>query len=568
MYQRGVIVFGLLLAMLPIFGIERTSAASATFFYSPSTIRINVGQTATVQLSISSPNQAINSADGRVVLPSSQVSAVSVSKSGSIFTNWPEEPTISGSTIRFAGGLPTPGYKGSSGKVISFTIRGNAEGTGVITLSGGRILANNSSSTNIYSGAGIATVVVSRTVSGAVISSGTHPKPTSWYNSKDLSLSWTRPSGVTSYSYSLSHSTGQTGQSGTTGATTVKFEDLADGVWTFRLTTNYSDGKTATSSFTIQIDTTPPDHADFTTIRKNGSTDPFPVIKFEATDALSGISKYQIVVDGNETFETTKNSIKLPRQVPGKHQVVFRAYDKAGNFRETVGNFEVDGFAGPTITDSSNLLSIFQKIELTGKAQYGNTLNLFIDGKQVHSVLVKDILSEQQKASVDIASANSETTVEWHVQLTNGLFPGVHTIFATQTKPDGALSTKSNEVSIRVLVDSVTVLGIKIPLVILVLFTIAVLILTIIASLIWIRALKSRLSRGGAKNIKVVEEIVDKNLSGLQHDLERKLGHNSFETSSIISEEVNQTQENIDNEIDGIVRKTGQSEKDPPNDTK
>ena len=170
-----LIILIIVALFVQIFGalpIAKVQAAAASYYFSPSFINISTGQSKTVSLYVST-DQAINSGSGTIVLPTNYVSVSAVSKSGSIFSLWTTNPSISGSTIKFGGGLSNPGYNGSSGKILSFTIRGKSEGTGLITLNSGQILANDGKGTNIYTSTSTATINVTRVVSGAAIASET-----------------------------------------------------------------------------------------------------------------------------------------------------------------------------------------------------------------------------------------------------------------------------------------------------------------------------------------------------------------------------------------------------------
>ncbi len=553
MKLRGAfLAISVLLALSPLLVTAPVRAATGSFYFSPSTIRLNAGQTATVSLYISTPDQAINAADGTIVLPDAQASGVSVSKSGSIFANWPEEPNISGASIRFAGGLPTPGYQGSSGKVLTITIRAKGEGTGLISLTGGRILANNSSSTNIYGGAGTSTVIVTRTVSGGAISSSTHPDQAKWYKAKDALLSWTKPSGVSGYSYTLSHDGGQASKSGTGPQTSASFNGLADGVWTFSLTTNYSDGKTASSSFIFRIDMTPPAEFSFKSESKNGSTDPFPTLSYTTTDTPSGIDHYEIIIGDDPPITTTDTSFKLPKQKPGKYNVIVRAFDKAGNSTDATGSISVEGFPGPVIKNFPKYVSIFQPIFLTGSALYGSKVQIYVDGEMLFEFAVKDHLSDKQKQSPSIAGVTDESSVEWVIELKNGKPPGKHLIYAIQTRPDGAESNRSNEVTVRVLSDSVSLFGYSFPMLL-----VALILLLIVAalSLIAIRLMRKlrKLGVGWKKRKKDIETKIQEEMKGLQSDLERRIQPstvNPVDPNKIIEEEIEKTKRDITDTIE------------------
>lgn len=404
-------------------------------------------------------------------------------------------------------------------------------------------------STNIFSGASSATVTVTRVVTGAAITSTTHPDPAKWYKAKDASLTWTKPAGAASYSYTLSHDDDQPSKSGSGTATSANFSELADGIWTFSLVTTFSDGKTASSSYTIRVDTTPPAKFEFTTERKNGSTDPFPIISFTTTDTPSGIERYEVIVDSNEPISTTENTIKLPKQRPGKHTIIIRAIDKAGNSTDSVGSFNVDGFAGPIITDYPSIVSIFQKIKLTGTALYGAKVQLYIGGIAVEEFIVKDHLSDDQKKSPEIATVTDDSTVEWTYEMKNGQLPGYRLLYATQTKTDGAESNQSNQVKFLVAPDSVNVLGVNVPLLLIVFLLLIVLVVAGAFIVIGYRRVRGVVVKR-RKNNEELERIVKEKMDGLQHDLERRISHITKNPGKVIKGEINVIEDEIIEEIE------------------
>ena len=542
-WRGGLLGLACLWAVLPfILLVQPTKAAGATYYFSPSNIKLNVGQTATVSLFISSTTEAINAGDGTIVLPTSYTSGISLSKSGSIFTLWPEDPVISGSTIRFAGGKAAPGYQGAGGKVLSFTIRGSAEGTGIITLSGGRILANNASSTNIFGGAGNATVTVSRTVSGATISSPTHPDQSTWYKGKDATLNWSKPSGASSFSYTLSHSGGEATRTGSGAETTASFTGLADGVWTLALTTSYSDGKTASSSYTVRVDATAP--ADFTaTLEQQGESDPRPILKFTTTDSGSGIDHYEIIVDNKSVGTTTEGQFQLPIQTPGNHNYIIRAFDKAGNTTDATGSFKVEGFAGPIITHWPNFTSVLEPLFFKGKGRYDSKIILYIDGNQIAEFLVKDNMSDDAKRETDTSALTGDEFVEWSYTYRGVLQPGKHPVYAHQQRSDGALSDRSNEVEVTVLWASIRIGKFVVPTLFLSIFIGILFILVVVA--IWYRFRFILLII--KRRVKDAEDEVNHDLEAL----ESQLGKDSTRAKGSI--ELART--NIVYKLDGIFKK-------------
>src|SRR3989344_6662876 len=86
-------------------------AQAATIFFSTSSGDYTIGNILNASVIVNTQGKAVNNADAVINFPTDLLEVVSISKSGSIFTLWVEEPAFSNSAgaITFNGGLPTPG---------------------------------------------------------------------------------------------------------------------------------------------------------------------------------------------------------------------------------------------------------------------------------------------------------------------------------------------------------------------------------------------------------------------------------------------------------------------------
>ena len=141
--------FCLLIFAFLIFAVNTASAA--TLYFSPASGNQTAGNIMTVNVLVNSQGQAINSADTIITYPINYLEVVSISKSGSIFSLWVEEPTFSNGsgTINLSGGLPTPGYNGTAGKIIGITFRLKTAGTASLVFSSASVRANDGYGTNV-----------------------------------------------------------------------------------------------------------------------------------------------------------------------------------------------------------------------------------------------------------------------------------------------------------------------------------------------------------------------------------------------------------------------------------
>ncbi len=362
LFIGGIILVGCL--MIP------TVAHAATLFLSPSSRSYEVGDSFSVGLYVNSDGQSINSAQANVSFPTNLLEATSVSSSG-IFTLWPVNPTYSNSTgtVSFAGGVPG-GYNGGSGLIITISFRAKTAGTAHVTMGGASILANDGLGTDLFSGAGSGTYVISEPgveppppdldlPNTPTISSATHPEQSLWYKNSNPAFTWTTESGVTNYSFALDDQAGTVpdGNSDSTDAQT-SFSDISDGVWYFHVKSLNKDGWGPTAHYKIQIDTTPPNDFSINLLDGRRTEVTSPRISFETTDDLSGIHHYDLITDGGDAVGLDIGSTTpytLADLAIGRHNVTAVAYDQASNSTSANNYFTIveAGAEPPVIIDNT-----------------------------------------------------------------------------------------------------------------------------------------------------------------------------------------------------------------------
>ena len=147
-------------ASLP-FGLKVADAAMLHFF--PSSGNQTAGNILNVSVLVNTQGKAINNAEAAIRFPTALLEVVSISKSGSIFTLFVEEPTFSNSagTISFNGGLPTPGFTGSAGKMVTIAFRIKSAGSASLIFTSGAVRANDGLGTDVLSSMDTATFSIS-----------------------------------------------------------------------------------------------------------------------------------------------------------------------------------------------------------------------------------------------------------------------------------------------------------------------------------------------------------------------------------------------------------------------
>jgi len=348
---------------------------AASLYPTPANGSYSKGETFSVSVYVSSSDQAMNATSGTLSFPPDKLEVSSVSKSGSIISLWVKEPTYSNSagTVSFEGIVLNPGYTGSAGKVLTINFKTKAPGSAPITFSSGAILANDGQGTNILSSMGTARFDIEVPVTGPVadasdnppssagtplapaIKSDTHPDSDIWYNVDVPNFSWDVPADVSAVRLLV----GKSPQAEpTVGYSPVissrQLETLDDGIWYFHVRLKNSVGWGGISHFRFQIDTQDPKVFDMTKLEEPDLTNPTRSFLFEAEDETSGIDHYEIQLDNGDmlTWQDDGGHIyQTPILGPGRHTMVVKAVDAAGNFLTNFSEFIIDPIKSPEITD-------------------------------------------------------------------------------------------------------------------------------------------------------------------------------------------------------------------------
>lgn len=129
------------------------ATSGATMSLSPTNKTVNQGSEFSVAVQLQAPTAAdrFNSADVTLSFPVAKLQVVSISKTGSVFSMWPEEPSYSNTdgTVRFAGGR-TSGFQGT-GTAVTIRFRTAVMGDAAVTMTSGQVLANDGRGTNLLS---------------------------------------------------------------------------------------------------------------------------------------------------------------------------------------------------------------------------------------------------------------------------------------------------------------------------------------------------------------------------------------------------------------------------------
>ena len=349
--MRYSFILGIL--FLGCFG-SAPSAHAATLSASPSTGVYSTGSTFTVRVIVNSAGKPINAADGTLSFNPSELSVVSASRGGSIFNLWVTEPTVSGGSITFSGGIPS-GYTGGAGNVMTVTFRAKGSGPARVSFSGGSVLANDGRGTNVLTSMDggnytiqaatptpapeqviVEYVAPANTPGAPSVTSSTHPDQKKWYAVKEAVLNWDVPSGVTAVRTALdTHSTAVPTKVYDTPMKTLKLADVPEGVSYFHIQFKNKDGWGKVTHFRLAIDNQKPSAFTITLPEGADLSAPVQTLELHAVDATSPVLKFKIQIDTLSPYEfiatTSQAKLTLPSLSPGVHNVTIEAFDAAQN---------------------------------------------------------------------------------------------------------------------------------------------------------------------------------------------------------------------------------------------
>ena len=480
-YKIALII--LFLGMLPV------AAEAATLYFSPSSGSHAVGTTFSVSIYVSSADQAMNAASGVISFPQDKLEATSLSKTGSIFTLWVQEPSFSNSagTINFEGIVLNPGFTGAAGKIITINFRAKAAGSALVNFSSGSVLANDGKGTNIltslgnaqfslgYVGPTVPEATTPSAVSGAPsapqISSPTHPDPNKWYAKKDAKFTWSLPSDVTSVRLLVGKIPAAIPTVVYTPAINEKeVTNLDDGIWYFHVQLRNASGWGEISHFRFQIDTQPPEPFEIKFVDGKETTHPQPTLAFETTDEMSRIDYYEVKIDQEPPIKIKETEYKMPVQILGEHTVIVKAVDKAGNYTLAMTEINVLPIEAPIITDYPRELLPGSILSIKGTALPEVTIRVYI---------------QKDEKEIKTGETKSDKEGRWTYIEVEPVEKGMYEVWAEAIDSSGAKSKPSEKVTIQVVSPAFIRIGKLAIDYLMTIITLLVLILILVLGVIW-----------------------------------------------------------------------------------
>lgn len=434
-------------------------------YVSPANVSFNRGTEFSVDVKINSEGEAINAAQATISWPANILEFVGADKTSSVFNFWVEDPTLSGSSnsLSFVAGT-AKGISGGTLQILKIKFKALGTGAGEISVSDAGVTASDGKGTNILSvskgssfgvekapvvsspqeSAPQPVVVVRPAVLGQklpaapVVRVPSYPDPAVWNNSLgELIALWDVPLDVSKMSVSLDHNSNSVPATIEKElATGKKFGVLEEGIWYLHVQFGNNIGWSPVTHYRIAIDTQPP--LPFEIILPEGSiTDnPAPIFQFKTSDALSGLKEYQVRIDNNEAIKVPASEFKgdfpLPLQIPGKHRVVVRAIDEAGNSIEDDESIEILSIPSPTFSFVTKELFSEENRGLSVKGSALPNADVLLELRWVSELETNDVIAKK--------TARVNDQGNWEASFEESLRNGEYYVVAQSRDSRGALS--------------------------------------------------------------------------------------------------------------------------------
>lgn len=510
-----IIIFAVFLLLLSGF-----NAQAATFFLSTKSENFTIGDKLEIDIKIDSEDVGFNAAQATIQFPKDILEVTELNRLSSVFNLWLQEPIFSNQdgNVNFMGGS-TSGFVGKSLEVLKIVFKVKGSGTANLVFTDGAITASDGSGTNILSAmkgikivsapsqeiAKIIELAKPVQITRPAVPSGVlpakpvvevplYPDEKRWHNISALFFTnWPLPADVIAVATALNKNPSFNPEKSGGLFNNQQFSPLEDGVWYLlvRFKNNIDWGPVA--HYKISVDTTPPPSFKVQ-IDNQASDNPTPVIEFRPQDALSGIADIQIFIDDIDPLRSTSTGFfKLGLQPPGKHKILVRALDRAGNITEQSIDFEILPIETPRI-------SIISK-----KVIIGTDDRLVIQGSAVPDVNIIVTIEDKNKFLIIRDETRTDSQGKWSFSLDKDLRRGNYFVSATAKDSRGALSFSTESVKISFIEKPViSIFGLDITLRDL---TIILVVIGVLAALYFYRKTWLRIARSQRESIIINRDL-------------------------------------------------------------
>ena len=492
---------------------------------SPTTGSYVVGRTFPMRIFLST-EQAVNAVSGEIKFSADKLEVVSLSKTDSIVNLWVQEPSFSNETgrINLEGVILNPGYTGTNGRILTVNFRAKATGTALVSFANASTLANNGEGTNILKSSGTASYLIANSTItptpeppplpvGLAITSSTHPDQSKWYQSSDPEFSWRNDRTVTEVFLSFGRRKGTPTVSYIPPVSSKSLDNVEDGVWYFNVQQRTDKGLGTVASFRFQIDSVKPEFLDITELARADRTDPVAKFRFNASDAMSGVDYFDIQIDDAHIGtwpEDKASNYATPPMGPGKHTLLVKAVDRAGNYLVNTAEFVVEPIETPIIKNYNKELGTTQLLSVEGTAKPGYSVKVYVTDKENSEIT---------------AIGAVDRDGDFLVTLEAPLKSGAYKLWAEAVDTRGARSLPTEKYSVKVRPSAFVETGTSIVRFLTVLIPLLGLVLLLILMLMHFIKKMREVRRTLRKEIHDVEDVVHKSFADLKRQVKEQIGY-------------------------------------------
>jgi len=439
--------------LLPFFFLIFPFQLKAAILYLiPETGTFQAGNTFSVSVKVNTQGTPINAAEATILFPPSELEVVNISKAGSIFSLWPQEPNFSNQLgkIEFAGGSPQA-FSGTAGTIFTIVFKAKKEATAKVNFSSGAVLAADGKGTNVLNelrGA-IYTLKAKETLPKAEeylvppgaplapkVFSPTHPDSEKWYKNNNPLFKWELPEDVKAVRILVDKNPSSIPTVYYSPPISEKrLENLEEGIWYFHCQFQNDKGWGRITHYKFKIDFSPPEKFEISVKEGEKTYITTPTLIFKTSDKASGIDFYEVRIGNLEPVKVKEGEYQTPPLAPGKYNVVIRAVDFAGNETIAVKEIEILALEAPKITYWQKELRPKEYLILKGEAFPEAEIQVFL---------------QKKGAEPEIEKTVADSKGNWEMIWSRPLEEGVYEIWAKAKDKTGAESKISEKVRVKV----------------------------------------------------------------------------------------------------------------------
>ncbi len=356
--KKKKIIFCLIL--FPAFYLFSASLANAaTLSLSPASGTFTIGSVFEVSVFLDTQNTSVNVISVFLKFPADKLQLVSSLAGSSIVDVWLSSPKFSNQsgTVVLKGGIPG-GINVSNGLITKLTFRAKGLGSGIVKFTDeSRVLLNDGLGTDDLRRTNDAIYdFILPPPEGPTVVSSSHPEQSKWYSAPNAAFRWLHDEKISGYSYVLNAEMVDIPDDISEGLKdNVVYKNLANGRHYFHIKALRNGVWGGVTHFAVNIDSAPPAEFPVEILPSAKTTSVQPIIQFSTTDALSGIDHYELKVIPLKNQSSGQNNgeneqmLFIEAQSPyiasamaiGSYDIIMRAYDKAGNYLETIQRLEI-----------------------------------------------------------------------------------------------------------------------------------------------------------------------------------------------------------------------------------